>query len=62
MAKAAGKKKHILRNILICLLIVAILLGIGIKVVLNKLNVDYPVLSSDYEIGQWYKVSPEGAR
>lgn len=62
MAKAAGKKKHILRNILICLLIVAILLGIGIKVVLNKLNVDYPALSSDYEIGQWYKVSPEGAK
>jgi len=51
MAKAAGKKKHILRNILIGLLIVAILLGIGIKVVLNKLNVDYPALSSDYEIG-----------
>lgn len=62
MDKSAGKKKHVLRNILICLLIIAILLGIGIKVVLNKLNVDYPVLSSDYEIGQWYKVSPEGAK
>lgn len=52
-------KKHIRRKILIGLLTAAVLLAIGIKIVFNA---DYPDLSSDYEIGRWYKVSPEGAK
>lgn len=56
------KKKHIFRKILIGLLIIVILLGIAVKVAFNKLDVDYPLLTKDYEIGKWYKVSPEGAK
>lgn len=55
------KKKHVLRNILICFLIVLIGAGIGVKVFLNKLNVKYEELPEEPVIGQWYRVSPEGA-
>lgn len=54
-------KKHVLRNILICFLIVLIGAGIGVKVFLNKLNVKYEELPEEPMIGQWYRVSPEGA-
>ena len=56
------KKKHILRNILICFLIILIAAGIGIGIFLNKLNVKYEELPEEPVIGQWYRVSPEGAR
>lgn len=56
------KKRHILRNILIGFLIIVIILGIGIKVILNKLNVNYEELPNEPEIGQWYKVTPENGK
>ena len=56
------KKKRVVRTILIVLLVVLVALGIGVRIILDKLNVDHPVLPSNPEIGQWYKVSPEGAK
>ncbi|MBR3311627.1 MAG: hypothetical protein IKG15_07420 [Solobacterium sp.] len=56
------KKKHILRNILIGLLVLLIAAGIGIRVFLNKLDVKYEELPEEPVTGQWYRVSPEGAR
>lgn len=56
------KKKRVVRTILIVLLVVLVALGIGVKIILDKLNTDHPVLPSNPEIGQWYKVSPEGAK
>ena len=55
------KKKHILRNIMICFLIILLTVGIGIRLFLNKLNVKYEELPEEPVIGQWYRVSPEGA-
>ena len=56
------KKKRVVRTILIVLLVVLVVLGIGVRIILDKLNTDHPVLPSNPEIGQWYKVSPEGAK
>ena len=56
------KKKHVIKTILIVLSVILVVLGIGVKIILDKLNVKYPVLPEDPEIGQWYRVSPEGAK
>ena len=55
-------KKQFYKKILISFLIIVILLGIGIKIFSNKQNINYPLLSSDYETGKWYKVSPKEAK
>ena len=55
-------KKQFYKKILISFLIIVILLGIGIKIFSNKQNINYPLLSSDYETRKWYKVSPKEAK
>lgn len=56
------KKKHVVRTILIALAVMLVVLGIGAKVILDKLNVKYPAMPQEPEIGQWYKVAPAGAK
>ena len=56
------KKKHVVRTIMIVLSVMLVVFGIGVKVILDKLNVKYPAMPQEPEIGQWYKVSPEDAK
>lgn len=61
MRDKTAKKKHTIRNIILIVLIVFIVSAIGIIVFLKQLfSADFPELTGTPEIGEWYKISPEG--